>query len=141
MVHSEKKQAYKCPTKGGSNLWAKRLSILCFNPSFKGAIYIYLWHDRHFSYLQGKKDIYLTTISPWNVALFLKKMKIIISIELYVKSLKEGWNMEFGPSLREIIYSEFVIMSCFGVHFESWVKLTTLDMRHSLIRFQTKLVS
>lgn len=49
--------------------------------------------------------------------------------------------MEFGPSLREIIYSEFGIMSCFGVHFESWVKLTTLDMRHSLIRFQTKLVS
>ena len=45
------------------------------------------------------------------------------NLELCVKSLKEGQNYGFDPSLNFYFYQEFVSLWCTRAYFESWVKL------------------
>ena len=49
--------------------------------------------------------------------------------------------MEFGPSLRELSIQSLFACHVLEVDFESWMKLLTLDMFHSLISLQMKLAS
>ena len=61
--------------------------------------------------------MYLKERSP---EVIRRKTLFFIVIELYVKSFKEGWNLEYGPSL--LIKNSvdcFVLESNFG----SWLKL------------------
>ena len=47
-------------------------------------------------------------------------LKMYEALELFVKSLKEGWNCGFDPSLTKLSIKS---SSCFGAYFESWVQI------------------
>jgi hypothetical protein len=51
--------------------------------------------------------------------------------ELSIKTLKEGQNHGFDPSLIQLSIKSFVSLSCIGIYFERRVKLLGLPMSTS----------